>query len=84
MSWNLKGTNSAELLETIKTAESLKTIPVLVLSDSDEDCETVSVYNNHANACLPKPVDPKELLKVLKTVEEFWLKIVKLPSRTGW
>jgi chemotaxis family two-component system response regulator Rcp1 len=77
---NLPKKNGFEVLKEIKADEELKRIPVVVLTTSQNEQDIVKSYNLHANAYIAKPVDLDRFLSVVKTIEGFWLEIVKLPS----
>jgi CheY-like chemotaxis protein len=71
--------NGLEVLEEIKADESLKRIPVLVLTTSQEKKDIHSAYTLHANCFITKPINIDQFVRVVKNIEEFWLSIVKLP-----
>lgn len=76
---NLPKKNGLEVLEEIKAHESLKTIPVLILTTSDAEHDILKGYNLHANCFIIKPVDFDEFIHVIGCIEQFWFNIVKLP-----
>jgi len=76
---NLPKKDGREVLAEIKQDERLKRIPVVVLTTSRAEEDIVRSYNLHANAYVTKPVDLKQFLKVIRTIEEFWLAVVTLP-----
>jgi two-component system response regulator len=78
---NLPKIDGREVLSNIKTDENLKRIPVVVLTTSQAEEDILKAYNLNANCYITKPVDFDQFLKVVRVVEEFWLTIVKLPSR---
>jgi chemotaxis family two-component system response regulator Rcp1 len=78
---NLPKLNGLEVLTAIKTDPRLKTIPVIMLSTSDEQNDIVSSYNNYANCFITKPVDFNRFIEVVRSIEEFWISIVKLPKK---
>lgn len=57
----------------------LKCIPVVVLTSSQAEKDIVTTYNLHANCYITKPVDFDQFIKVVKSIENFWFKVVKLP-----
>ena len=69
-----------EVLRTLKTSETLAHIPVVVLTTSQAEQDILRAYNLNANCYISKPVDLDQFMKVIKTIKEFWLTIVKLPS----
>jgi CheY-like chemotaxis protein len=76
---NLPKKDGRELLAEIKAAPHLKRIPVVILTTSKDEQDIIKSYNLHANCYITKPVDLDQFLKVVKSVEDFWLSIVKLP-----
>jgi two-component system, chemotaxis family, response regulator Rcp1 len=76
---NLPKKDGREVLAEIKQDESLKRIPVVVLTTSRGEEDVVRSYDLHANAYVTKPVDLKHFLEVIRTIEQFWLAVVTLP-----
>ncbi len=78
---NLPRMDGREVLAAIKSDESLKRIPVVVLTTSDDDRDVLRAYNLHANCYITKPVRLERFLEVVRSIEEFWLSIVRLPPQ---
>lgn len=78
---NLPKKDGREVLEEIKNDEDLKNIPVVVLTTSKAEADILKSYNLHANAYVTKPVDFDQFIKVIKSIEDFWLEVVRLPSK---
>lgn len=78
---NLPGKDGREVLKEIKEDNELKRIPVVILTTSKAEEDVLKSYNLHANSYITKPVDFDQFLKVIKSIENFWLDIVKLPSK---
>jgi len=78
---NLPKLNGLEVLTAIKKDPRLKTIPVIMLSTSDEQNDIFTSYNNYANCFITKPVDFNRFIDVVRTIETFWISIVKLPKK---
>lgn len=76
---NLPKKGGLEVLAEIKADEELKRIPVVVLTTSQAEQDVMRSYNLHANAYVNKPVDLEQFITVVKSIEDFWLEIVKLP-----
>lgn len=76
---NLPKKNGQEVLAEIKADEDLKRIPVVVLTVSKSDEDILKSYNLHANCYVTKPIDLNQFIKVVKSIEDFWFTIVKLP-----
>jgi CheY-like chemotaxis protein len=77
---NMPRMDGFEVLQLIKQDPDLKRIPVVTLTTSQAEQDIVKGYNLHANAYVTKPVDLDQFIKVIKTIEGFWLEIVKLPD----
>jgi CheY-like chemotaxis protein len=80
---NLPKKDGREVLKEIKEDPSLKTIPVVVLTTSAADEDVMRSYESHANCYITKPVDLDGFLKVVQSIDSFWLSIVKLPNDAG-
>lgn len=78
---NLPGKDGREVLKEIKEDGGLKRIPVVILTTSKAEEDIIKSYTLHANSYITKPVDFDQFLKVIKSIENFWLDIVKLPSK---
>ena len=78
---NLPKIDGREVLEHIKKDPELKRIPVIVLTTSDAQTDILKMYDNHANCYITKPVDFGQFINVVKSIEDFWLTIVKLPPK---
>jgi CheY-like chemotaxis protein len=76
---NLPKKDGREVLAEIKADEDLKRIPVVVLTISDDEQDILRTYNLHVNCYITKPIDFEQFMKVVRSVEDFWLTIVKLP-----
>ena len=77
---NLPRKDGREVLTEIKADDKLKRIPVVVLTTSQAEEDVSHAYHLNANCFITKPVDLDQFLKVVKTIEDFWLTIVKLPT----
>jgi len=76
---NLPKKDGREVLKEIKLDENLKKIPVVILTISKAEVDILKSYNLHANCYITKPLDLEQFIHVVKSIEEFWLTIVKLP-----
>ena len=76
---NLPRKDGREVLAQIKAEDSLKRIPVVVLTTSQDEQDVVKSYNLHANCYITKPVDLDQFIRVVQSIEDFWLGIVVLP-----
>jgi two-component system, chemotaxis family, response regulator Rcp1 len=78
---NLPKKDGREVLAEIKADERLLKIPVIVLTTSAAEDDVAKAYSRHANCYITKPADLDEFLRVVQSIESFWLTLVKLPSR---
>lgn len=76
---NLPKKDGRALLEEIKQSPELKRIPVVILTSSKAEEDIIKAYDLHANCYVTKPVGLEQFIQVLRTIEDFWLSIVKLP-----
>lgn len=76
---NLPKLSGREVLAEIKEDEQLKSIPVVVLTTSTDEQDIWKSYQLHANCYITKPIDLEQFGKVVRSVEDFWLSIVRLP-----
>ncbi len=77
---NLPKKDGREVLAAIKTDPGLKRIPVVVLTTSSAEEDVLKTYDLHANCYITKPVDLEQFMRVVKSIEDFWVTVVKLPS----
>jgi chemotaxis family two-component system response regulator Rcp1 len=77
---NLPRRDGREVLSAIKADEKLKRIPVVILTTSQAEEDILKAYHLNANCYISKPVDLDHFIKVVRTIEDFWLTIVKLPA----
>jgi CheY-like chemotaxis protein len=77
---NLPRKDGREVLAEIKADDRLKRIPVVVLTTSQAEEDILRAYNLNANCYVAKPVDLDQFIKVVQTINDFWLTIVKLPA----
>lgn len=77
---NLPRKDGREVLDEIKADPDLSIIPVIVLTTSASEEDILRSYRLHANGYITKPVDWKEFMEVVRTIEEFWLTVVRLPT----
>ena len=76
---NLPKKDGREVLEEIKQNSELMSIPVVVLTTSASEEDVLRSYRLHANCYITKPVGLEGFLKVVNSIDNFWLSVVKLP-----
>ena len=77
---NLPKKDGREVLTDIKDDENLRRIPVVILTTSRAEEDILKTYDLHVNCYITKPVDLDEFIRVMRSIEDFWLTIVKLPT----
>ncbi len=77
---NLPKKDGREVLAEIKADPNLRRIPVVVLTTSSSEEDILKIYDLHANCYITKPVDLEQFMGVVKSIEDFWVSVVKLPS----
>ncbi|WP_037314057.1 response regulator [Salegentibacter sp. Hel_I_6] len=78
---NLPKMNGHEVLKYVKQHKELKKIPVIMLTTSSSMEDINSSYRNYANCYITKPIEVDDFMKAVNQIEEFWVKLVKLPSK---
>lgn len=76
---NLPRKDGREVLTEIKADLDLRQIPVVVLTSSKAEIDVVKAYDLHANCYIVKPVDFVKLTEIVRSLEQFWLTVVRLP-----
>jgi CheY-like chemotaxis protein len=76
---NLPKKGGHEVLNEIKADEKLKRIPVVILTTSQAEEDILKSYNLHANCYIIKPVSFEQFIRVVKSLEDYWFTIVRLP-----
>ena len=77
---NLPKKNGCEVLGEIKKDDSLKSIPVIILSTSSDLTDIHITYELCANCYITKPNNFEKFIQVTQSIENFWFNTVKLPS----
>lgn len=78
---NIPKKNGHEVLQIIKSNESTKHIPVVMLTTSSSEKDINLSYKYHANCFITKPVEVESFIEAIASIEDFWLSIVKLPKK---
>jgi chemotaxis family two-component system response regulator Rcp1 len=77
---NLPRKDGRTVLEEIKADASLASIPVVILTTSSDERDIIRAYTSHANCYIIKPVDFLQFMNIIKSIEGFWLTVVRLPN----
>lgn len=80
---NLPKFDGRQVLAEIKADEDLRTIPVVVLTTSSAEEDVLRSYQLHANAYVTKPVDFARFIQVVRQIDDFFVSVVRLPTRNG-
>jgi len=80
---NLPYKNGHEVLTIIKNDDTLKNIPVIMLTTSSSETDINKSYSNYANCYIIKPIEVKEFIAAVISIKNFWLNIVALPNKTN-
>jgi two-component system, chemotaxis family, response regulator Rcp1 len=77
---NLPRKDGREVLAEVKAHPEWRRIPVVILTTSRAEEDILRSYDLHANCYISKPVDLDSFLRIVKSIEDFWLEIVELPN----
>jgi chemotaxis family two-component system response regulator Rcp1 len=77
---NLPRKSGREVLAEVKQDPDLRRIPVVIMTSSDDEKDILAAYNLYVNCYVTKPVDLDQFIGVVKSIEQFWFSIVKLPA----
>ena len=77
---NMPRKNGQEVLAEIKADDKLKFIPVVILTTSKAEEDVLKAYGLHANCYVVKPVDFEVFAEVVRSIEQFWFSVVRLPT----
>ncbi len=77
---NLPKKGGREILEEVKADDHLRSIPIVILTTSELDEDIMGSYCHQANAFITKPIDFDDFVTMMRTIGDFWLTFVKLPS----
>ena len=78
---NLPRVDGREVLERIKADETLRRIPVVVLTTSQAEEDVLRSYDLHANAYVTKPVDFEQFVRAVRAIDDFFISVVRLPPQ---
>ena len=80
---NLPRMDGMEVLEQMKSSRELRTVPVVALTTSTAERDVLRAYDNYVNAYVTKPLDVDEFIRTVRSVEDFFLRTVRLPKPPG-
>jgi CheY-like chemotaxis protein len=72
--------NGQEVLQAVKEDPRLRRIPVVIMTSTDDEKEIMRAYEHHANCFVTKPIDMDKFMDVVRSIEDFWLTVVRLPA----
>jgi two-component system, chemotaxis family, response regulator Rcp1 len=76
---NLPKKDGRAVLADVKGDPSLRHIPVVILTSSQAEQDILRAYDLHANCYVTKPVDLDQFITIVRSIEQFWFTVVKLP-----
>jgi two-component system, chemotaxis family, response regulator Rcp1 len=76
---NMPRMNGLEVLEIIKEHPLWKRIPVVMMTASEKEQHILAAYDRHANCYISKPIDVDKFIEAVRSIEDFWLSLVRLP-----
>lgn len=77
---NMPRMNGLEVLTAIKEHPFWKRIPVVMMTSSEKEQDILSAYDRHANCYVTKPINIDKFIEAVRSIEDFWLSIVRLPA----
>lgn len=78
---NMPGVDGRQVLKEIKNDEELKSIPVIVMTNSDDEKDIADCYRMGANTYIVKPIDWERFLEAISRLKEYWFGIAILPKK---
>lgn len=79
---NLPKKDGREVLSEIKSDDRLKHIPIVIMTISQAEEDILKSYDLHANCYITKPIDLNQFITIVRSIEDFWFSVVKLPPKT--
>jgi len=77
---NMPRMNGQEVLAEVKEDPDLRRIPVVMMTSSEQEKDIMTAYNLHVNSYVVKPVDVDQFIGAVRSIEQFWFSVVKLPA----
>ncbi len=77
---NMPRMTGYEFLEIVKNDDELKSIPAIVMTNSQSDADMIKSYENHANSFISKPIELDDFMNVIRAIECYWFTAVRLPQ----
>ncbi|WP_226389414.1 response regulator [Penaeicola halotolerans] len=77
---NLPRKNGFELLRDMKQLPHIMKIPVVMLTTSNAEEDIQKAYDQAANYFISKPLDFTKFMEVIRSIEDFWISVIKIPS----
>jgi len=81
MDLNMPRMDGRECLAELKKDESLRTIPVVILTTSEVERDVVASYDLGASGYIAKPMDMEQFIAAVRHLGDYWIKLVRLPHR---
>lgn len=77
---NMPRMTGFEFLEIVKADDDLKSIPAIVMTNSQSDIDMTKCYQRHANAFISKPIELADFMRIIQAIEMFWYQAARLPQ----
>ena len=77
---NMPRMDGRQVLAEIKADPHLGSIPIIVLTTSQDPDDILTSYTLHANAYVTKPLNLDDLTRIVTTIDEFFTHIATLPT----
>lgn len=77
---NMPKKDGRQVLQEVKTTPDLRSIPVIVLTTSESEEDIRKSYDSYANCYITKPMRLDEMYRIIKGIEDFWFRVVRLPQ----
>jgi CheY-like chemotaxis protein len=77
---NMPRMDGHEVLAIIKEHPNWKRIPVVIMTARGDEKDIFQAYDHHANCYITKPIDMEKFIEAVRSIEDFWMSIVRLPA----
>jgi len=77
---NMPDLNGQEILRIIRNDETMKSIPIIILSGQGDQSTINKLYKMGANSFMVKPMNFDDLIAFFQLIREYWFKVMKLPA----
>lgn len=78
---NLPVMNGHQVLKAITADDTLRQLPVVVLTTSADEREILEAYKLRCSSYIVKPIDFEKFMSIIRELTDYWLTVVVLPPR---